>query len=124
MANRPENFQKSSSKRILNNISSSSEDELVLEEPILENRNSSMAKRPTGTVRPPSSNAAVAGPSRIFMSRVHPSATVALDPRMRETSPEIQILDEVRAPHPQPELLQPIAGPSGIPNESFFLGSF
>ena len=87
----------------------------MLEEPILENSNSSMARRPTGTVSPPSNNAAVAGPSHLFTSGIHPSATVALDLRMRITSPEIQILGEVRPPHPQPELLQPVAGPSGIP---------
>ena len=86
----------------------------MLEEPILDNPNSSMARRPTGTISPPSI-AAVAGPSHIFLSGIHPSTTVALDPRMRETSPEIQILGEVRPPHPQPKLLQPVAGPSGIP---------
>ena len=115
MPKRPANFPKSSSKRILINISSSSEDEVMLEEPILENSNSSMARRPTGTVSPPSNNAAVAGPSHLFTSGIHPSAMVALDPRMRITSPEIQILGEVRPSHPQPELLQPVAGPSGIP---------
>ena len=85
-------------------ISSSSEDEVVLlEEPVPSN----MARGPSGTVSPPTTSSAVAGPSNLLRSGPHPSAVVVADPRMRLITPAIGV-GTVSGQ-------QPVAGPSGGP---------
>ena len=92
-------------------ISSSSEDEIVLEEPVQPN----MARGPHGTVSPPTTSTSVAGPSNLFRSGLHPSALEVADSRVGQMQLGGQLLGAFRTGPPQPELVQPIAGPSGVP---------
>ena len=107
MPKRPSNFQKSRKRTATLNISSSSdEDILPLEEPVLES-NTGMAKRLRGTVTPPTSTTPIAGPSRQFAAGIHP-VQITRDPRTRSETPEVQIVCKI---HPE----MTVAGPSGIP---------
>ena len=93
MPKRLSNFQKSKKRTVVNISSSSEEDILTLEEPVSEPK-TSMAKRPRGTVTPPTSTTPIAGPSRQFAAGIHP-IQITRDPRTRSETPEVQIVCEI-----------------------------
>ena len=82
---------------------------VLLEEPVPSN----MARSSRGTVSPQTTMTTAAGPSNLFRSGIHPSAVA--DSRMGQVQHGGQVLGAYRTGAPQPEQVQPVAGPSGVP---------